>query len=244
MSMGQSYTLITGASSGMGACCAKHFSQTQNLVLASENMEMLEKVRCECTRPEEHVLWHCDFANQRDQILPSLTTLLEEKSISIDKYVHFAGLTQVLPIKDFAIPYVDKVFNVNFFSIVEILRALLKKHNKKALQSVVLISALVSQRGDAGNSIYAASKGAINALVYSLAKELAPNVRINAVMPGMVDTPMAQRVEESFRNHIWDKNPLGKGEPMDVINYVEFLLSDKARWITGQTAFVDGGQSL
>ena len=109
---------------------------------------------------------------------------------------------------------------------------------------MVLISSLDSQRGDSGNSIYAASKGAINSLVYSLAKELAPNVRINAVMPGMVDTPMAQRVEESFRNQIWNKNPLGKGEPMDVINYVEFLMSDKARWITGQTAFVDGGQSL
>ena len=244
MSMGKSYTLITGASSGMGACCANHFSQTQNLVMASENFEMLEKIRNECTRPEEHILWHCDFANQRDQILPSLTALLKEKGITIDKYVHFAGLTQVLPIKDFAIPYVDRVFNVNFFSIVEILRALLKKQNKKALQNVVLISSLDSQRGDSGNSIYAASKGAINSLVYSLAKELAPNVRINAVMPGMVDTPMAQRVEESFRNQIWNKNPLGKGEPMDVINYVEFLMSDKARWITGQTAFVDGGQSL
>lgn len=244
MSMEKSYTLITGASSGMGACCAKYFSQTENLVLASENLEMLEKVRSNCARSEEHVLWHCDFANQRDQVHSSLTALLVEKGITIDKYVHFAGLTQVLPIKDFAIPYVDRIFNVNFFSIIEILRALLKKHNKKALRSVVLISALVSQRGDAGNSIYAASKGAINALVYSLAKELAPNVRINAIMPGMVDTPMAQRVEESFREQIWNKNPLGKGEPIDVINYVEFLLSDKARWITGQTAFVDGGQSL
>lgn len=238
------YTLITGSSSGMGAVCAKHLSQTQNLVLASENLEMLEKVRRECTHPEEHILWHCDFANQRDDVFPSLTSLLQEHDITIGKYVHFAGLTQVLPIKDFAIPYVDRIFNVNFFSIIEILRVLLKKQNKKALCSVVLISALVSQRGDAGNSVYAASKGAINALVYSLAKELAPQVRINAVMPGMVDTPMAQRVEESFRNLIWENNPLGKGDPMDIVNYVEFLLSDKARWITGQTAFVDGGQSL
>lgn len=242
--MERRYTLITGASSGMGACCAKCFSQTQNLVLASENLEMLEMVRNECARPQEHILWHCDFANQRDQILPSLTALLEKNSITIDKYVHFAGVTQVLPIKDFTIPYVNQVFNVNFFSIVEILRALLKKPNKKVLQNVVLISALVSQRGDSGNSIYAASKGAINSLVYSLAKELAPNVRINAVMPGLVDTPMAQRVDESFRNQIWDQNPLGKGTPEYIVDYVEFLLSDKARWITGQTAFVDGGQSL
>lgn len=242
--MENTYTLITGASSGMGAICAKHLSQTQNLVMASENLEMLEKVRSECSRPDEHILWHCDFANQRDAVLPSLTALLQEHDITVSKYVHFAGLTQVLPIKDFVIPYVDRIFNVNFFSIIEIMRALLKKQNKKALCNVVLISALVSQRGDAGNSVYAASKGAINAFVYSLAKELAPQVRINAVMPGMVDTPMAQRVEESFRNRIWENNPLGKGDPMDIVNYVEFLLSDKARWITGQTAFVDGGQSL
>ena len=105
-----------------------------------------------------------------------------------------------------------------------------------------MISALVSQRGDRCNSIYAASKGAINGLVYSLAQELAP-IRVNAIMPGMVDTPMAGRVDENFREEIWNRNPLGKGNPEDIANYVDFLLSENARWITGQTAFVDGGQS-
>lgn len=241
--MDQPYTLITGASSGMGAVCAKRFAESRKLILASENIEALQSVLNACAHPEQHILWHCNFVTNKAAIFDSLKTLLVEHDAVVDEYVHFAGMTQILPIKDFAIENVDRIFNVNFFSIVEILRTLLKRSNQKALRNVVLISALTALRGDRGNSIYSASKGAINSLVYSLAQELAPTVRINAIMPGMTDTPMASHVDGSFRDAIWNRNPLGKGTPDDIVNYVEFLLSDKARWITGQTMFVDGGQS-
>ena len=123
------------------------------------------------------------------------------------------------------------------------MRVLLKKINYDALEKVVLISAMVSQRGDVGNSIYAASKGAINSLVYSLSQELAPKVRINAIMPGAIMTPMAEKVSLEHIEKLQRETPLGLGYPQDVINYVEYLLSDKSRWITGQTVFIDGGRS-
>lgn len=236
-------TLITGASSGMGAVCAKRFSHNKKLILASENLEALNNVKNECENSDQHYLWHCNFATERSQIFSSLCSLIEQNDLVITEYVHFAGLTQILPIKDFEISKVDLIFNVNFFSIIEILRVLLKKCNKKSINNVVLISALTSLRGDKCNSVYSASKGAINSLVYSLAQELAPAVRINAIMPGMTETPMSAKVNEAFLDEIWNRNPLGKGTPDDIVNYVEFLLSDKARWITGQTMFVDGGQS-
>lgn len=237
------YTLITGASSGMGAVCAKRFSKDRRLILASENLDALQNVKNECYNRESHIIWHCDFANDRDAINSSLKNILEENDIAVSEYVHFAGITQILPIKEFDIQRVDRIFNVNFFSIIEILRVLLKKSNKKSLSNIVLISALTSLRGDKGNAVYSASKGAINSLVYSLAQELAPNVRINAIMPGMTETPMSANVNKDFLSEIWRRNPLGKGTPDDIVNYVEFLLSDRARWITGQTMFVDGGQS-
>lgn len=239
----EKYTLITGASSGMGECCAKTLSSTRRLILSGRNLEKLKKTLQECEYPERHILWHCDFASQRDEVYDSLSRVLHDNEACVDEYVHFAGLTQILPLKNFTIPYVDKIFNVNFFSIIEIMRVLLKKTNGCALKNVVLISALFSQRGDKGNSIYAASKGAINSLVYSLSQELAPSVRINAIMPGAVMTPMAEKVSPEHVEKLQRETPLGLGYPQDVVNYVEFLLSDKSRWITGQTVFIDGGRS-
>lgn len=237
------YMLITGASSGMGALCAKHFSGSHRLIMASENLEMLEAVLNECVNPEQHILWHCNFATDREHIAESLTNLLKEHDAVVDQYVHFAGLTKLLPLKTFSTPNIDLIFNVNFFSILEIMKALLKKSNAKALNNVVLISAMVSQRGNTGNSIYAASKGAINSLVYTLARELAPEIRINALMPGAIETPMSANLDEAYKEEMRRDTPLGWGTPQDVVDYVEFLLSEKSKWITGQTLFVDGGRS-
>ena len=111
------------------------------------------------------------------------------------------------------------------------------------MSKIVLISALVSERGNVGNSIYAASKGAINSLVYTLAREFAPNVRINAVLPGAIETPMSQNLDAGYVEEMRRDTPLGWGQPQAVVDYVDFLLSEKARWITGQCLFVDGGRS-
>lgn len=238
------YTLITGASSGIGECCAKVLSSKRKLILASENLDLLEFVKNQCCNPEQHILWQCDFVNERSEIFDSLLQLLTKNEIVVSEYIHFAGLTQILPIKGFTIPYVDKIFNVNFFSIIEIMRILLTKTNKKYLKNIVLISAMASQRGDIGNSIYAASKGAINSLVYSLSQELAPNIRINALLPGAIMTQMVKnKVTTDHIEKLKKETPLGIGTPEDVVNYVEFLISDRSKYITGQTLFVDGGRS-
>lgn len=238
-----SYTLITGASSGMGALCAKQFSGTRKLIMASENLEQLEGVLAVCQNKEQHLLWHCNFATDREKIAQSLTDLLKENDAVVDEYIHFAGLTKLTPLKTTNIATIDTIFNVNLFSIFEIVKVLLKKNNQKALEKVVLISALSSMRGNAGNSVYSASKGAINALTYTMSRELAPDVRVNALMPGAIETPMTRDLDEDYVAEMRCDTPLGWGKPEDVVNYVEFLLSDKAKWITGQTLFVDGGRS-
>jgi len=237
------YTLITGASSGMGALCAKQFSSSRRLIMASENLEALQGVLEECDNKNQHILWHCNFATEREKIANSLSGLLKDHEVVIDEYVHFAGLTKLMPLKTTNISSIDLVFNVNIFSIFEIVKALLKKINQKSLRKIVLISALVSKRGNPGNSIYVASKGAINALTYTMAQELAPEVRVNALLPGGILTPMSKNLDPDYLAQFEKDTPLGWGDPIDVINYVEFLLSDKAKWITGQTIFVDGGKS-
>ncbi len=237
------FTLITGASSGMGALCAKLFSGSRKLIMASENIEALKSVLNECQNQEQHILWHCNFATERDTIAQSLGDLLKANDAVIDEYIHFAGLTKLTPLKTASIETVDTIFNVNVFSIFEIVKTLLKKTNQKALEKVVLISALASMRGNVGNSVYAASKGAVNSLTYTMARELAPAVRVNALMPGAIETPMTANLNPDYVAEMTHDTPLGWGKPQDVVDYVEFLLSDKAKWITGQTLFVDGGRS-
>ena len=139
--MSKNYTLITGASSGMGALCAIQFSHYQNLIIASENIEELIRVKNECANPENIILWHCNFATEREYISSSLSELLKNNDIVVDRYLHFAGINKLIPLKMASTQLVDMIFNVNIFSIIEILKTLVKKVNQKALDKVVLISA-------------------------------------------------------------------------------------------------------
>jgi NAD(P)-dependent dehydrogenase (short-subunit alcohol dehydrogenase family) len=139
--------------------------------------------------------------------------------------------------------FVNRIFNVNLFSAMEIIRSLVQKRtNKGALQSITFISSIASRVGASGYSVYAASKGAVNALSLSLAVELAPAVRVNAILPGIIQTEMTK---EYFANSDFVAlYPLGFGRPEDIADAVEFLSSEHARWITGQEIVVDGGRSV
>jgi NAD(P)-dependent dehydrogenase (short-subunit alcohol dehydrogenase family) len=141
---------------------------------------------------------------------------------------------------------VTQVFNVNLFSAMEIIRPLTQKRvNKGVLRTITFISSISSRLGGKGNAIYSASKGAVNALTFALAAELAPAVRVNAVLPGIVETEMTKQyfAKPDFMAAVQATYPLGLGRPEDVADAVEFLSSDRARWITGQEIVVDGGKS-
>ena len=183
------------------------------------------------------------MANNKSEIQIILTQFILEENVQIQSFVHCAGITKILPLKNFSSEDVELLFNVNLFSAIEILRVFLKRVNNGKLRSVLFVSALWSIRGNKGNSIYAATKGALNSLVFSLTQELSPNVRINSILPGYIITPMSQNLNKEYLFQLSKDTPLGPGSLEDIVNYICFLLSEKAKWITGQNIVIDGGRS-
>jgi NAD(P)-dependent dehydrogenase (short-subunit alcohol dehydrogenase family) len=239
------FTLITGASSGIGAGIARSLAAQRNLIVSGRDEARLEEVRCECERAESHLVFPCDLKDVA-AIEARLVGFLARHDCGVDGFIHSAGIAKILPVRMVDHAAALDVMNTNFLSALEVVRLLVKKKvNQTNLKTVTFISSAASKLGERGNSIYAASKGAIDSLAKSLAVELAPNVRVNAVLPGMVRTNMSSSTLED-REHapeILKMYPLGFGEVADVAALVRFLVSDEARWITGQHLIVDGGRT-
>jgi NAD(P)-dependent dehydrogenase (short-subunit alcohol dehydrogenase family) len=240
--MNESYTLVTGASSGFGRSIAQMLAPTRRIILAGRSVEKLEAARSTCAMTERHMVWARDLS-RLEGIGEELAAFMAEKQICIDHFVHSAGFTGIQFARAVEMTFVTRVFNVNVFSAMEIIRPLTQNRvNKGSLRSITFISSIATRVGASGYFVYAASKGAVNAMSLSLAVELAPKVRVNAVLPGIIETQMTQ---EYFTNTDFVAYyPLGFGRPEDVADMVEFLISDRARWITGQELVVDGGRSV
>ena len=240
----ETYTLLTGATSGIGLDLAVRLSRERNLILVGRNETKLDETIRQIGRTHKILKLVCDLDADRRQVASCLAGFIQNGDLQIEALVHCAGTSKVMPLRQADTDSIDSIFNVNILSAMELVRPLLKKENKGALKNVVFVSSLASIRGEKGNAVYAASKGALNALTISLAKELAPKVRVNSVSPGTVETPMTQCFLESEAGaaHL-QTYPLGIGHCEDISNLICFLLSEESRWITGQNIVIDGGRS-
>ena len=142
--------------------------------------------------------------------------------------------------------FLGNSFNINVVSAALITKILAGRKNQKALKSAVFISSNISNYGAKAFSIYSSAKSGLDGLMRSLAVELAPDVRINSVLPGGVKTRMTEHMyeDEDLIKRMESLYPLGLGKVDDICHVVQFLLSDDARWITGQQITVDGGRTI
>lgn len=238
--------LITGASSGMGREMAIRFSEQYRVIVNGRNFERLQETVSMCQNPDQHLIWQYDLSNI-DGLEESLSTFLKANGISVNYYVHSAGMMKNYPIKMVNVELLQQTFNTNVFSAELITKLLVNKRlNNNSLKSIVYISSNISGFGAKAHSVYGASKGALDAMMKSLAMELAPNIRVNSVLPGGVRTALTEHVfeNEELINRLKETYPLGLGTTSDIYEAVKFLLSEEARWITGQQITVDGGRTV
>lgn len=238
--------LITGASSGMGREMAVRFSSSWRVVLGGRNQEKLEETRRMCSHPGEHLVWRHDLEDV-EGLEGSIGPFLLDNGLNVNYLVHCAGMMKAYPLKMVTAKLFQSTFNVNVVSGGLLVKVLMnKKINGQALKSVVFVSSNISNFGAKAFSVYGSSKGAVDSLMRSLAVELAPRVRVNSVLPGGVRTSMTEHMyqDEELIRRMASLYPLGLGDVSDICEAARFLLSENARWITGQQLTVDGGRTI
>lgn len=236
--------LVTGASSGIGAQTAIDCSKMgANVIVTGRNAERLNQT-FESLAGEGHQTIVADL--NKDEDVENLVSNLPKLSGA----VLCAGVGFTLPFVFCNRTKFDDVFNINFFAPIELLRLLTKKKKLESGASVVFVSSIGGVNVfNVGNSVYGASKGALNTMVKQIALEIAPKkIRVNSVNPGMINTKLIREgmtlTEEQLKADE-DRYPLKRyGETSDVSNGIIYLLSDASCWVTGHALVIDGGVSL
>jgi NAD(P)-dependent dehydrogenase (short-subunit alcohol dehydrogenase family) len=204
-------------------------------------------VQCNVTNPEQV----SSLIQQADEFAASTERPEAESSATL--LVNCAGITRDNWISQMSIDEWTSVMDVNLTGTYLTCRAFLDQERVDAdgkfvdrQASIVNVGSIVSELGNLGQVNYAASKGGVLGLTRSLAKEVAGRgVRVNAVVPGFIDTPMAEAVPDHVKERILSKIPLRRfGQPEEVANLVNFLLSPRSGYITGESIAVSGMISL
>lgn len=238
--------LVCGASSGIGAACTGLINELGGSVIAvSRRSDKLEALRATLKYPQNYFIEPYDLSSYEG--IPAWINGLYKKYGVLSGAVYSAGIVNVMPMAFEEKESLRNIFDINFNPAFFMIKAF--GGNKKILKnpsSVVFISSLSYKMSSKGIGAYASSKGALSSLTVSAALELAKNnIRVNAVSPGIVETPLTDNgCSDTYMASLKDRYPLGLGRPQDVADLVVFLLSSRSLWITGQNYCIDGGASI
>lgn len=222
--------VLIGGSKGIGLATAKILSYDHNVYAFSRTLGGLENLN----------IIYQKFDVTHDEI-----SSFEFPGI-IDGLVYFPGSINLRPFQMLKLEAFKEDMEVNFFALIKIVQYLLPNLKRSECGSLVFFSSVAAKVGMPFHTSIAAAKGAIEGFSKSLAAELAPGIRVNVIAPSLTNTSLAGKLlsnEEKIMK-MGDRHPLKRvGEPVDIANMVQFLLSDKSTWITGQVLGVDGGFS-
>lgn len=240
--------VVSGASSGIGKACAIQAAELgARMILLGRDEIRLQETAAQLSGVEHCSIAHdiTDYQGLNDQLI----AVLDSESLQVHGFVHAAGIDQIMPFSLTKAQAFREMYEVNVIAGLELIKVLSKKkYMPENGASYLFISSVMGQLGDFGRASYCASKSAITSAVKALSLEFASkSARVNAILPGCIDTPMLQRSFAKMTvaeiESIKAAHPLGLGETEDVSALVCYLLSDYARWITGSNIIIDGGYS-
>jgi NAD(P)-dependent dehydrogenase (short-subunit alcohol dehydrogenase family) len=236
---------ITGAASGIGQAAAQRLLGEGWTVFGLDISE--DRLRAVSNNPDYRPV-ACDVADA-NRVVAAFAEIGFAAG-ALDALICCAGILRIGPMESMSVEDFDRVFAVNtrgtWLCVREGLPLLRKRATPERPARVVLLSSVAALRPKIHSGAYAASKAAVSQLTRVIAAEVAGSgVLVNALAPGTVDTPMIQAVSDpakSGRYRPSGVSPVGRiATPDDVVDVMQFLLSDAARYVTGTTIPVDGG---
>ena len=242
MSLSGRVALVTGGGQGIGRAIALRLANSGASVVVNDISDSAEAVAGEIA----------SLGGRSGAILADVSSasdvarMVEEAVASfgrIDILVNNAGITRDQLLLRMSDEDWDKVISVDLKSVFLCTRAVLKYMLRERWGRIVSISSIVGLVGNKGQTNYASAKAGIIGFTRTVAREVASRgITANAIAPGFIDTGMTKAIDEKWREELKERIPVGYlGTPEDVAEAVNFLVSEEARYITGQVLCVDGG---
>jgi Dehydrogenases with different specificities (related to short-chain alcohol dehydrogenases) len=225
--------IITGGAHGIGKGIAEKLLSKNMQVIILDNNESYIKAL-----PENKLLFPflCDVGNP-EEVEKKIATITADFP-QIDYLINNAGISEFKEIKDLNIEEWNRIISVNLSSVFYMVKNTLPYFSEKS--AVINIASTRALMSEANTEAYSASKGGIVALTHALAISLGPKVRVNCISPGWIEVNGYDKLSQE--DHL--QHPSGRvGYIEDIAEAVEFLLSEKAGFITGQNIVIDGGMT-
>lgn len=239
--------LVTGASSGIGRAIATECADSGATVLACGRDEgRLNNARMACSTPERWISIPRDLCQDMTDLPQWLRQLADEHG-RIWGMAHCAGAAIMDCLRSYDSETASKLFDLNFNASMLLAKGFADRRVHQKGGAMIFVASVAGVYPEKGHLLYGALKAALIAAVKSISQEVASiGLRANCVSPGIVDTPMQCAAEEvmgeCYRAAQLKNYPFGFGQPADVSGMVTFLLSTRARWISGQNFILDGGR--
>ena len=220
--------LIIGGSSGIGLALAELLASNNNIYVASRSNENVKHLNVQ----------HITFDATQEELDTS------ELPDHLHGFVYCPGSINLRPFKGLKLDAFQSDFEINVLGAVRSLKSVLGHLSASGDAAVVFYSTVAVQTGMPFHSSVASSKGAIGGLTRSLAAEFAPKIRVNAIAPSLVNTPLASKFlnNETKMEKANERHPLGRvGSAIEIAQATAFLLSKESSWMTGRILQLDGG---
>ncbi|MER9938805.1 SDR family oxidoreductase [Mesorhizobium sp. M0088] len=238
--------LVTGATGGIGAQIVSRLAQEgASVVVGYNSSRQAAEALVSSLTPRDHLVAEASVTDS--DCLARLAGQIEERFGRLDILVNCAGITRFVSHPDLDgldDALIDSIFSVNVRGVIAATRAMRPLLDRAASGVVVNISSIAGVTAMGSNIAYCASKAAVDNLTKSLARALAPKIRVVSVSPGVVDTDFIKGRDESWRDEQANRTPLGRlGTPDDVAEAV-LAVATHLRFATGVVIPVDGGRPL